>query len=210
MELSKFTEVLKEASTLEEFKQKLKQRDPVIYGQREKNKFFDVNHIFTLECNAYKYKATLLCIAADSDCTEMIADLIDNGADVNIADDNKNTPLDFAIENGNLDIVKRLLKEGAEVNTVDHRYGYTPLLCAIARKRLDIIGLLLNTKGVEVHKKYKHGWTPLYTAVVDMDTEVINLLLNTEGVDINEECNGLSLLHRAVTNSSTEGGRTST
>ncbi|APR98869.1 ankyrin repeat domain-containing protein [Wolbachia endosymbiont of Folsomia candida] len=206
MELSKFTEILKAASTLEEFKQEFKHKDPVIYGQWKKNKFFDVNHIFTLECGAYQYKATLLCIAVDNDCTEMVANLIDNRADVNIADDNKNTPLNFAIENGNVDTVKRLLKEGAEVNTVD-RCGYTPLLCAIARKRLDIIALLLSTKGVEVNKKYKHGWTPLYTAVVDMDTEVIKLLLDTEGVDINEECNGLTILHRAINNSSTNSSK---
>ena len=52
--------------------------------------------------------------------------LIENGADVNIKDNDGDTPLHYAASGGHLDVVKFLVENGADVNAKD-KYGRTPL-----------------------------------------------------------------------------------
>ena len=56
--------------------------------------------------------------------------LLDNGFDVNINDENGDTPLQIAIRENRPGIVKLLLEYGANVNAKD-KQGLTPLFAAI-------------------------------------------------------------------------------
>ena len=52
--------------------------------------------------------------------------LLQNGADVNATDYNRDTPLSWAAMKGNLEIIKILLEYNARVDTLN-KSGHTPL-----------------------------------------------------------------------------------
>lgn len=63
--------------------------------------------------------------------------LIENGADLEIAEANLITPLLMALLNNQLEVAKLLLEFGAEVNTDDF-YGRSPLFAAVDYRNLDM------------------------------------------------------------------------
>ncbi|KAJ5703961.1 hypothetical protein N7493_011099 [Penicillium malachiteum] len=65
------------------------------------------------------------------DKTRMIHEILDSGADVNVADDEGKRPIHFAAEAGHLEIVKDLLSHGAQINLQD-KHGNTALHAAAA------------------------------------------------------------------------------
>ena len=52
------------------------------------------------------------------------------------------TPLHFAVDRGEVDIVKQLLDSGAEVNAQDSS-GETPLMLAVTCEHLELVRILL-------------------------------------------------------------------
>ncbi|EQC26090.1 hypothetical protein SDRG_16042 [Saprolegnia diclina VS20] len=72
---------------------------------------------------------TALCWAAGMGDTGLLLQLIDAGADVNLADYDQRTPLHIAASDGKSSVVEVLLKAGANVYKKD-RWGATPLDCA--------------------------------------------------------------------------------
>ena len=68
-----------------------------------------------LACGCGSSKPTLLD-AVKAGNTEQVVDLISKGADVKLAGAQKATPLHYAAQQGNADIVGALLKAGADPN----------------------------------------------------------------------------------------------
>lgn len=89
---------------------------------------------------------TALSQAASQGAIKVVNLLLARGADVNAASKDGYTPLHAAISNGNNDtsreIVKILLKSGANVNPQTLRNGETPFRKAIERENVEIINLL--------------------------------------------------------------------
>jgi len=76
--------------------------------------------------------------------------LIENGADVNIKkEEDGNYPLHLAIKNGNVEIVKLLLKAGANINA-KNKIGHTPFSAAVY-----ILEKEINNEIAEIWKKIK-------------------------------------------------------
>jgi hypothetical protein len=120
--------------------------------------------------------------------------LLDQGADVNAADDHRNwTLLINASRLGHLDAVKLLLANGAEVNKAD-KFGSTPLLaasrpfvgyfkikgsielmCAATQDRIEIVKLLL-ANGAEANRANNEGVTPLFVARIYDCSQIVDLL----------------------------------
>ena len=75
--------------------------------------------------------------------------------------DELNKQLFDAILNNRISKIKRLLKQGADVNAITR--GDTPLLWAIAMGYYDIVKFLIDN-GADVNAKDKTGWTPLHQA----------------------------------------------
>lgn len=84
---------------------------------------------------------TPLHCAAESGKKEMVALLLDKGADINARNDIQNTPLHEAAWHGHLETVKFLLEKGANPNltAVD---GKTPLALAKKAYRTEICDFL--------------------------------------------------------------------
>ena len=128
-----------------------------------------------------------------------IEPLLEYGADPNITDKKGNTAFakifDSTLENVTFDIVRLMLKNGADVDSRDCD-GHTPLMLCIKGNQIfpelrrKMVKLLLE-HGADVHAKDDIGNTPMfyawntYSADEERDGELIDILLDA-GADITE------------------------
>jgi len=94
--------------------------------------------------------------------------------------------IERAILSNNLDKVKELISQGADVNLRDSR-GNTPLLQAIIIRKLSFIEPLI-AAGADVNVKARNGAMPLHRIANSGQTEIAELLIkNGANVDAREE-----------------------
>jgi len=127
---------------------------------------------------------TALYLASSRRCTDVVRQLISNGADLNAEcpdiDMYHNhvtwTPLHVAIYRGTPPIARMLLERGANPNAPDNS-GATPLHLASCRGAVTEVELLLEY-GANVNLRGESGWTPLHRAAHHLNLEVVVVLLN--------------------------------
>jgi ankyrin repeat protein len=121
--------------------------------------------------------------------TETIKFLLNNGADINIYDNDIHTPLWAAVYNGNEEILKILLTDPeADINDSQDAL----LRTAVEYEKKDIVKFLLSKRGINVNLASPNGWTPLHMAAYYRgDTaddynniEIIKLLLRQDEINI--------------------------
>lgn len=118
---------------------------------------------------------TPLHIAAEKGNIDVAMFLIENGANVNVADTNGNTPLVFIInKTGNPKVTQRLLEKGASVNA-QNRTGETALMYAAWHGYSAIVQLLLENRA-DVTLKNKQGNTALTLAESKGHPEIVEML----------------------------------
>lgn len=83
--------------------------------------------------------------------------------------------LNIATSNGDIQTVKRLLKDGTDVNDNDLE-GRTPLHYAVSNGYIDIVNILLKN-GADVTQITNKGNTPLHTATSKSYKEIVEVLL---------------------------------
>lgn len=88
----------------------------------------------------------------------------------------EDVPLMKAIEKGDLGLVKKLINDGASLNT-ELFNGMRPIHEAAASGHADIAQYLLS-KGAEVDSKMINGITPLYIAIESKHPDVAKVLLS--------------------------------
>lgn len=157
-------------------------------------------------------KSALHC-AAIKGHVAMTNSLIKQGADVNLVDEDGNTPLYYAAkntfrgqdnDNGGLDVAKILISNHADLNKAGT--AGPPLIAAIASNNFELADLLIE-KGANAKGTTKDGSTALITLVMQFRgakdvVERAKLLINA-GVDVNaENKNGVTALAAACRNSS--------
>ena len=108
---------------------------------------------------------TALMIAAYMGENEIAELLIRAGADVNAQDDMLNSPFLYAGAEGNLDLVKLCLANGANFEIYNRYYG-TALIPAAERRHLQVVNLLVNTPGYPIDHVNNLGWTALLEAII--------------------------------------------
>jgi len=92
------------------------------------------------------------------------------------------TPLMQAVKKGDINSVKPLLDQGADVN--ENFYGETALMLASYYGHIEIVKMLLN-RGADVNIVRVGGWSALSYAASGRHTDIVKLLLN-RGADIDE------------------------
>jgi ankyrin repeat protein len=139
--------------------------------------------------------------AANQGHVQGVRELLTNGADVNLANNNGATALMIAAESGHKDIVELLLGKGADVNkpTTD---GWTALMIAAQNGHKDIVELLVN-KVDDVNLANNNGNTALMIAAQSGHKEIMELLLG-KGADVNIATNiGITAIMFALGNGHT-------
>ena len=131
----------------------------------------------------FRPRDTLLHAAAQSGCTELVAMLLERGADPSATNIAGRQPMHLAAGNGRREVVRMLLDASADVNSSD-QYGRTPLhmTCAV-RGYSEIVSSLL-AAGADPNARDKNGVSPLHLAVNGAEMDVAELLL-AAGADAN-------------------------
>jgi len=138
--------------------------------------------VFDLRSNVEKACTDQLLVQA---CVfgylEIARQLVDNGADVSVADKYGRTPLHFALKNGHLVVVRLLMESGADFSIAD-KYGQAPLHFASANGHELVVRLLIDN-GADISVADQDGWTPLHTASMNGYEAVVRLLIDS-GADV--------------------------
>jgi ankyrin repeat protein len=127
-----------------------------------------------------------LILSAQDESMEMyniLEILVDNGADVNAEmSDQVWSALTLAVHLNQTNVVKYLIKKGADVN-FRGIYCISPLIRAVMDKNVAMAKLLIR-EGASVALNSAQGYTPLMLAVEQEDLAMVDLLLDA-GADVN-------------------------
>ncbi|WP_175282104.1 ankyrin repeat domain-containing protein [Candidatus Odyssella thessalonicensis] len=109
--------------------------------------------------------------------------LLSKGADLNIYNDNEDTPLLYLMrhpgtEDGNLRIARFLIDVGADVNASD-KNRRTPLHYAVKLGNVPLVEALLRAKA-DINVQDAIGDTPLHTALEEKRSNLVSLLLKKQ------------------------------
>ena len=123
------------------------------------------------------------------------------GLDVNSIDEKGISLLHKAVIIGNIDLVKLLVENGADLDIELPRLNsnhmrLTPILYAVIQNKKNIASYLIN-KGVNVDKKLNSNTTILHHASAHNHVDLVQLIISKDA-DINScDTNGMSPLHYA-------------
>lgn len=130
--------------------------------------------------NRDKNGVSLLNIAIRNGHNHIATILIENGADINsISGDRGNTPLMDAAAEANIEILKKLILAGADLN-LKSKSGQTALVLSVGRQAEDIALILINA-GADSEIKDDLGMSALKYAKLFKLEQVLSLI-NTETV----------------------------
>ncbi len=116
---------------------------------------------------------------------EIVRELLARGADPNAKDEDGDTPLHNAVQDGNEELARLLVASGADVN-VENAGGSTALHYAVCESR-SLTELLLS-HGAAVDPTDRQGDTPLHNAALRGQADIVELLL-TKGANPNARNN---------------------
>lgn len=129
---------------------------------------------------------TPLIIAASAGHREVVAYLVERGANVQAVTANSQSALHFACGKGHLEVVKLLVEgAGAPLNTRD-RFGYTPFIRAVLANREAVVEYLLTVSKagkIDLDGKDKLGNSALHIACEEENLRMVQLLLEA-GADV--------------------------
>jgi len=128
-------------------------------------------------------RKTPLHHAVELDNVAIVQHLIECGADVNAKDNEGNTPLHLAAQDGNIGIVKLL--GNADINANNYN-DQTPLHQAARCGNIDVVMYLVSKKWADIDAKDDDGRSPLHLAAQEGKIEIVKYLVS-KGADIDAE-----------------------
>ena len=155
----------------------------------------------------YNKGVTDLHCAVQLNLPALAQSLLDQGADIDVKDDDGRTPLHYAAEANASEVAEVLLKNGADVNAKGNN-GITPLHNAAYVNAREVAEVLLQN-GAAIDAKGDNGHTPLHYAAYVNAREVAEVLLQN-GADVNaKDDNGITPLHNAALSNAYEAAEIS-
>ena len=155
-------------------------------------------------------RTNVLTIAASKGSFAAAMALVDGGADPNVTDKTKNTPLHAAAQAGALDLVKKLLAKGASPNVHNEQVkttaGFgavpgeqTPLLLAARAGHLDVMRALIDG-GADTKLKAQDGASLLLVASSSGRIAVAKYAFEFDKDVTAADKNGQTAMHKVVSN----------
>lgn len=117
-----------------------------------------------------------LYLAANLGNQDLVAALVDKGANINGIKGAAETPLHAAIAEKHRDVAEVLIRKGANVNIQNRWSNSTPLHFLALHMDDEALAELLLAHGADINAKNKYGLTPLATAIKFGNNRVANLL----------------------------------
>lgn len=96
--------------------------------------------------------------------------------DINALDSHNRNALHYACENGNIQIVRRLIENGCDLNVMD-TWSLTPLGCALDRKYHYEIAELLCASGADTDISRRNRQPIIYTMIEKRNANAVRFLL---------------------------------
>ena len=142
----------------------------------------------------FPHGVTPLMLVAKTGNEEILQAALNTDWNVNATDNEKNTPLHWAVMYKKPKAVEMLVKAGANINADE---GWkTPLNLAIRNRDLEMVKLLINL-GADVNKKDTTDETPLMWAATWGQGDIIKVLLENGAKTGNKDIAGDTALSRA-------------
>lgn len=149
-----------------------------------------------------EFTADQLLEAARSGDLEQMKQIVDSGVDINSKTEYGSTALFFACDRGHFEIVKYLLKNGAEVDTKDTFYNATPLTWAQANGHDKIIVLLLEAgaEGADeiLVSSVRRGQTEMAKAILKSGVATENAILDAKEIAEKSESKEIAALFEDI------------
>ncbi|XP_051511491.1 ankyrin repeat and SOCS box protein 2-like isoform X2 [Myxocyprinus asiaticus] len=141
---------------------------------------------------------TALMLAVTRDHLACVESLLERGADPDITNQDKETPLYRACEKENPSMVAMLLNYGSLVNKSCIQ-GWTALHEAVCRNNVEICEMLVKA-GAKVSIPNMYGITPIFVAAQSGKVDALHFLLKN-GADLNSQAaDGATALYEACKN----------
>lgn len=104
--------------------------------------------------------------------------LNDHGADLNLADNNKQAPLHYSVKSGSIDGARCLLDLGADLEIRDNQ-GFTPFAKAVQQNEAGLVQLFLS-RGTRVDGLTQDGQSTLHLAALYAGIVIMRLMINMD------------------------------
>jgi ankyrin repeat protein len=138
----------------------------------------------------------ILNIAISKNNIELLKAAANKGANLDIKDEDDQTPLIWAISKNNPEIALALINKGADLDIKD-KDGHTPLHWATSTNNPEIAFTLIEN-GANPDIQDSKGHTPLYLAILHGNNDLVNALIDSSNnINICRE-DGVTPLHVAA------------
>lgn len=126
-----------------------------------KQLIIDGQSIDSVDKSGWNWSALLYVLRYSQD-SDVVNYFIENTSNINLITSNDLSPLNYAIEYQNIELVEKLINHGADINQIIGSSEHTSLTKAVS-VAIDpkIIDLLLQ-KGADIHYTDSSGWNVLY------------------------------------------------
>eukprot|EP00057_Strongylocentrotus_purpuratus_P022835 XP_011677309.1 PREDICTED: transient receptor potential cation channel subfamily A member 1 homolog isoform X2 [Strongylocentrotus purpuratus] len=154
--------------------------------------------------NADNRKMTPLLLACLHGEIDIAILLIDKGADLMVYDENSDTPLHIAINEGNKKIVRKIIEKAKETDKLteilieQNSDGVAPIHLAVRGGHTELVQISLEHGLIAYQTTMKDDDTPLHEACSAGHLDIVTMLSRNYGADINaKNLNGETPLHHA-------------
>ena len=140
----------------------------------------------------------MLSLAIGSGNVELVNHLIEKHINVEIRDQEGNSPLMMAAFAGNIALAKILIQANANVDA-DNKNGETVLMKAVEGGSGKMVQLLLGAGADPTVEEYEYGSTPLVLAICQNSEVVVQSLVATgKGLDLCDQDGNAPLIHSVL------------
>jgi ankyrin repeat protein len=115
---------------------------------------------------------------------ETIQELEKNSTDINFQVKKGYTCLILAVCNNNMEVVKYLCENGADLEITDYEFKNTALFFGIGNNHTEVVEYLIE-KGANINHRNSNGDSPLHFACIKGNLQLVKLL-HQKGADLNE------------------------